>query len=177
MRQVAYVFVPVLLVGAAAGASPAAAAGCDKACLERVAAEYHAAWLAHDPTRAPLARKVRFVENNVELTLPDGSWDTVSAVVGTPLVLSDPKTGNVGMYTTVLQSRETQTYAAIRLKVVGGRVTEAEHVLSTKRNLSSPPTPFGDIYKNPRDPDFTRTVLARRTQTPGQWLFLHAREQ
>ncbi|HMA11136.1 MAG TPA: hypothetical protein VKO83_04560, partial [Steroidobacteraceae bacterium] len=98
------------------------------------------------------------VENNVELTLPDGSWDTVTSVVGTPLVLSDPKTGNVGMYTTVLQSRETQTYAAIRLKVVGGRITEAEHVLSTKRNLSAPPTPFGDIYKNPRDPEFTKIV-------------------
>jgi hypothetical protein len=67
-------------------------------------------------------------------------------------------TGNVGMYTTVLQSKETQTYAAIRLKVVGGRITEAEHILSTRRNLSAPPTPFGDVYKNPRDPDFTRVV-------------------
>jgi hypothetical protein len=153
-------FGPVLALVLLGGAGGAQAAGCDKACLEQAAAEYHAAWLAHDPSRAPLARKVRFVENNVELTLPDGSWDTVSEVVGTPLVLSDPRTGNVGMYTTVLQSRETQTYAAIRLKVVNGRIIEAEHVLSTKRNLSSPPTPFGDIYKNPRDPEFTRVVPA-----------------
>jgi hypothetical protein len=158
MRHIASVL--VLLGGVGAMTSPAMAAGCDKACLERVAAEYHAAWLAHDPSRAPLARKVRFSENNVELTLPDGSWATVTEVVGTPLVLSDPKTGNVGMYTTVLQNKEIQTYAAIRLKVVGGRITEAEHILSTKRNLSSPPTPFGDIYKNPRDPDFTNIVPA-----------------
>lgn len=151
-------FAPVFVLAMLGGAGAAQAASCDKACLERVAAEYHSAWLAHDPSRAPLAGKVRFVENNVELTLPDGSWDTVSEAVGTPLVLSDPKTGNVGMYTTVLQSRETQTYAAIRLRVVDGRITEAEHVLSTKRNLSAPPTPFGDIYKNPRDPDFTRVV-------------------
>ena len=140
------------------GAGMAYGADCDKRCLEQVAAQYHAAWVAHDPSRAPLARKVRFVENNVEMTLPDGSWDTVSEAVGTPLVLSDPKTGQVGLYTTVLQSKETPTYAAIRLRVQGGRITEVEHVLSTKRNLSSPPTPFGDIYKNPRDPEFTRIV-------------------
>jgi hypothetical protein len=140
------------------GAGMAYGADCNKACLEQVAARYHAAWVAHDPSRAPLARKVRFVENNVEMTLPDGSWDTVSEAVGTPLVLSDPETGQVGLYTTVLQSKETQTYAAIRLRVQGGRITEVEHVLSTKRNLSSPPTPFGDIYKNPRDPEFTRIV-------------------
>ncbi len=147
------------------GAGMAYGADCNKACLEQVAAQYHAAWVAHDPSRAPLARKVRFVENNVEMTLPDGSWDTVSEAVGTPLVLSDPKTGQVGLYTTVLQSKETQTYAAIRLRVQGGRITEVEHVLSTKRNLSSPPTPFGDIYKNPRDPEFTRIVAPAERAT------------
>ena len=98
------------------------------------------------------------------MPLPDGSWDTVTQEVGTPLVLSDPKTGQVGIYTTVMQSRETQTFAAIRLKVVGGRITEVEHVLSTRRNLSSPPTPIGDVCKNPRDPDFTRHRAAGRAR-------------
>ena len=154
MRQAASIAVLLLLAGAGA----TRAADCDKACLEQIAARYHAAYLAHDVKQAPFARQVRFVENNVEMTLPDGSWDTVTEAVGTPLVLSDPKTGQVGIYTTVLQSRETQTYAAIRLRVQGGRITEIEHVLSTKRNLSAPPTPFGDVYKNPRDPDFTRSV-------------------
>jgi hypothetical protein len=164
MRHILPVFLLVMLgsAGVAQGAT------CDKSCLEAVAAQYHAAWLAHDPARAPLARKVRFSENNVELTLPDGSWSTVAEAVGTPLVLSDPMTGNVALYTTVLQSREIQTYAAIRLKVVGGRITEAEHILSTKRNLSSPPTPFGDIYKNPRDPEFTRVVPAAERATREQ---------
>ena len=145
----------MVLVG---GTAAAAGGDCDKSCLEQIAAQYHAAWLAHKPAGAPFASKTRFVENNVEMTLPDGSWDTVSESIGTPLVLSDPKTGQVGLYTTVLQSRETQTYAAIRLRVEKGQITEVEHVLSTKRNLSAPPTPFGDVYKNPRDPDFTRVV-------------------
>jgi hypothetical protein len=148
----------MLTVGLMVSGTAAIAAGCDKTCLEQLAMRYHAAWLAHDPTGVPLAPGVRFVENNVEMKLPDGSWDTVSEAVGTPLVLSDPRTGQVGIYTTVLQSKETQTYAAIRLLVSNGRIAEVEHVLSTKRNLSSPPTPFGDVYKNPRDPDFTRIL-------------------
>ncbi|HXS30588.1 MAG TPA: hypothetical protein VN755_07120 [Steroidobacteraceae bacterium] len=150
-------FLPLLMI-LVSGSAAAAGKDCDKSCLEQIAAKYHAAWLAHNPAGAPFASKTRFVENNVEMTLPDGSWDTVTESIGTPLVLSDPKTGQVGLYTTVLQSRETQTYAAIRLRVEKGQITEVEHVLSTKRNLSAPPTPFGDVYKNPRDPDFTRVV-------------------
>jgi hypothetical protein len=164
MRRIASGVALVFSIGAGA----AYGADCGKACLEEIAAQYHAAWVAHAPGRAPLAPKVRFVENNVEMTLPDGSWDTVSEAVGTPLVLSDPRTGQVGIYTTVLQSKETQTYAAIRLRVQGGKVTEVEHVLSTKRNLSSPPTPFGDIYKNPRDPEFTRVVPQAERATRDQ---------
>jgi hypothetical protein len=134
-----------------------AAQRCDKACLERIAGEYRAAWRAHDPKRAPFAKRVRFVENNVEMPLPDGSWDTISSEVGEPMVLSDPVTGQVGIYTMILQN-DTQTFVAIRLRVQDARITEAEHVLSTRRNLSSPPTPIGDVTTYKRDPEFPREV-------------------
>jgi hypothetical protein len=138
---------------------PAAqAAGCDKACLENIATAYREAYRNRDPSKAPFAKKVRFSENNVEMEFPDGTWDTVTQEVGTPLVLSDPKTGNVGIYTTVLQSKDVQTYLAVRLKAKNGRITEVEHIVSTRRNLSSPPTPIADIFSFQRDPDFTKTV-------------------
>jgi hypothetical protein len=148
-----------------AGAAPASiAASCDKACLEDIAVKYLTAWRMHDMKLAPFAKKLRFAENNVEMQFPDGSWDTITQQVGSPLVLSDPATGQVGIYTTILQSPEP-TFAAVRLKVDGGRITEIEHILSTRRNLSSPPTPIGDIYKNPRDPDFTRAVPVEQRAT------------
>jgi hypothetical protein len=134
-----------------------AAQRCDKACLERIAGEYRAAWRAHDPKLAPFAKRVRFVENNVEMQFPDGSWDTISSEVGEPMVLSDPVTGQVGIYTMILQN-DTQTFVAIRLRVQDARITEAEHVLSTRRNLSSPPTPIGDVTTYKRDPEFPREV-------------------
>ncbi|MGH8259222.1 MAG: hypothetical protein ACREUG_05980, partial [Steroidobacteraceae bacterium] len=135
-----------LAAGAAGGAAGgAAAARCGHACLERIGAEYRHAYLRHDPALAPIAPSVRFSENNVVLKFPDGSWDTVTREIGPPLTFSDPQTGEVGIYTSVMQ-KDTPGFLAIRLKVVDGRITEIEHVLATRRYVSSPPVVFGDIH-------------------------------
>lgn len=141
-------------------AMPALAAGAcdrDRECLEQIAHDYLQAWRQHDRTLAPISRRVRFVENNVEMPFPDGSWDTISMQVGRPMVLSDPRTGSLGIFTSILQN-DTPTFVGIRLAVRRGEITEIEHILSTRRNLSSPPTPIGDIWTFKRDPDFPRVV-------------------
>jgi hypothetical protein len=134
-----------------------AAPACNKACLEGIADQYRAAYLAHDPSKAPFAARVRFTENNVQMRFPDATWDTVTQEVGPALTLSDTQTGNVGIYTTIMQN-DTPGFLAVRLKVQGGRIAEVEHIISTKRNLSSPPTPIGDVREFKPDPDFTRVV-------------------
>jgi hypothetical protein len=140
--------------------APAArAASCDKACLERTADQYRAAYLKHDPKLAPFARKVRFTENNVEMEFPDGTWDTVTQEVGQALTLSDPVTSNVGIYMSVMQN-DTPGFLAVRLKVQGGQISEVEHIISTKRNLSSPPTPIGDVHEFQHNPLFRQSVPA-----------------
>jgi hypothetical protein len=146
-----------LALALVANGSAALAATCDKACLEEIGDEYRAAYVKHDRSLAPFARKVRFTENNVEMTVPDGSWDTVTKEVGPPLTLSDPKTGGVGIYTSIMQN-DTQGFLAIRLKVKGGRITEVEHMLSTRRNLSGPPTPIGDIDSFRHEPGVADVV-------------------
>lgn len=148
----------LLLLPALALAMPAVAKDrCGKVCLERIGAAYRTAYLAHDRTLAPFAATVRFTENNVEMPLPDGTWDTVTKEVGPALTLSDPVTGNIGIYTTILQN-DTPGFLAIRLKVVNGRISEVEHVISTKRNLSAPPTPIGPIEGFVHDPDLALPV-------------------
>ncbi len=136
-----------------------AAAACGKACLERIGAAYRAAYLAHDTKVAPFSPKVRFTENNVEMRLPDGTWDTVTQEVGPALTFSDPSTGTIGIYTTIMQ-KDTPGFLAIRLKTAGGRITGVEQVISTRRNLSSPPTPFGPVEGFTHDPDLARAVDA-----------------
>ena len=142
------------LVGAdtafAAGSSRAV---CDRACLEQIGDKYRAAYVKHDPSLAPIASTVRFSENNVLLKFPDGTWDTVTEEVGPALTFSDPTTGEVGIYTSIMQ-KDTPGFLAIRLRVRGGRITEIEHVLATRRYVSSPPVVFGkDIHLN-HDPQF-----------------------
>jgi hypothetical protein len=130
--------------------------------LEILAAEYRAAYLAHDPKRAPIAAQVRYTENNIEMDFPDGTWDTVTEEVGQCLTLSDPVTGQVGIYMAIMQS-ETPGFLAVRLKADGGRIVEIEHIVSTKRNLSGPPTPIGEVHEFRHDPDLERAVpLAER---------------
>ena len=150
-RAVAYLLLFLLPAGLAA------AAGCDKSCLEGIGDQYRAAYLKHDPKLAPFASRVRFSENNVEMSFPDATWDTVTKEIGPALTLSDTKTGNVGIYTTILQN-DTPGFLAVRLKVQRGRITEVEHIISTRRNLSSPPTPIGDVNEFKPDPDMARVV-------------------
>jgi hypothetical protein len=132
---------------------------CDKACLEHIGDQYRAAYVKHDPSLAPIAKTVRFTENNVQMQFPDASWDTVTQEVGPPLTLSDTRSGNVGIYTSIIQN-DTPGFLAIRLKVAQGRITEIEHILSTKRNLSGPPTPIGEVQEFSHDPDLAKTVPA-----------------
>lgn len=140
----------------AAGPAGAERMACGKTCLERIAAQYRAAYLAHDPARAPFAARPRFTENNVEMHLPDGTWDTVTREVGPALTVSDPVTGNVGVFTSIMQ-RDVPGFLAIRLKVRGGRIVEVEHVVATARNLA-PPVSIGDVEHFIHDPDFGRPV-------------------
>lgn len=152
-------FVGALAVLGSARADDAARPACGQACLEKIGDAYRAAYVKHDRTLAPFSSHVRFTENGVALKFPDGSWDVVTEEVGPALTFSDPATGGVGIYTAVMM-REIPAFLAIRLKVVHGRITEIEHLLSTKRAVSGPPTPFGDVRHLVHDPVLSEPLTA-----------------
>lgn len=136
----------------------AQSANCDAQCLEDIAREYRAAYRAHDTGLAPFADQVRYTENNVEMPFPDGTWDTVSAEPGPPVILSDPQTGNVAIFTTIMQD-EIPGFLGVRFHVNADRkIDEVEHILSTKRSLSSPPTPIGEVEGYRPDPLMSQTT-------------------
>ncbi|MBO9649480.1 MAG: hypothetical protein J7605_13300 [Variovorax sp.] len=132
--------------------------------LEKIADAYRAAYVAHDPRLAPIAGNVRFTENCVEMDFPDASWDAVTREVGPALTLSDATTGQVGIFTAVMMN-DTPGFLAVRLKVKDGVIAEIEHVLSTRRLLSGPPTPIGDVHSFAHDPDLESEVPASRRDT------------
>jgi hypothetical protein len=145
---------------------------CDKACMEGIGDRYRAAYVKHDPKLAPIAKNVRFTENNIEMKFPDASWDTVTEEVGPALTLSDPQTGNVGIYTAIMQN-DTPGFLGIRLKIAGGEIVEIEHIVSTKRNLSGPPTPIGDVREFKHDPDLAQSIPPAQ-RLPRARLIAHA---
>ena len=76
------------LIACSAGKPPAATAekvktetappDCNRTCLEGFANQYMEALVAHDPSRAPLAKNVKFTENGQELAVGDALWATAS---------------------------------------------------------------------------------------------------
>lgn len=147
--------------------------GCDRNCLETFAERYRAAYLAHDPSAVAIADDVRFSENFVEMPFPDGTWDTVSEDLGEVLVLSDPQTGQAAIFTAIMQN-DTPGFLAVRLRVENMQITEIEHVISTRRNLSSPPTPIGDHTSYVHDP-VIREAVSPEDKLTRQRLQEHAR--
>jgi hypothetical protein len=85
----------------------------------------------------------------------------VTEELDSPLVLSDPASGQIGIYTSILQ-RQTQGFLAVRLQVRDRHITEVEHVIATKRNVSAPPVPIADATQYHRDPSLRAPVPAKQ---------------
>ena len=120
----------------------------DRAGLYAVADAYLAALAAKDPSRLPLAPKVVFTENNVQLRLGDGLWNTVSTVRDSyDLKCADIREGQVCWFG-IVEEWGHPAVMALRLKVDGELISEIETVVCRKVDFS--PFPSIDTYVSPR---------------------------
>ena len=133
---------------ALAGASPnhAAAPGkpagdCDRTCLNGFVDQYMAAVAAHDPAKLPTTANVKYTENNVEMPLGEGLWQTSDGWGTYKVFVDDPQTGQVG-FLAVANEDGTLSCFAGRLKIVGHRVSEIE-VIAARPERPSPPSENG----------------------------------
>jgi hypothetical protein len=132
------------IVGVAGQGQPA----CDRACLVGITDAYLAALAAHDASKAPLARGVRFTENTGVLDVGEGLWvGTSEAPTTFKIYVPDPATGQVGFFG-ILKEFGRPALLALRLRVQGSRIIEAEHVVARSlseaglQNLAQPRTVF-----------------------------------
>jgi len=129
-----------LLIGAVAIAlaTPAAAQpqSCDRDCLIKMADDYAAALVAHDPSKVPLAANAMSVENAKKIGRGEGLWHSASAVPTTfQIHVADPVSQQVGLMA-MMEVDGKPALVGIRLKREGGRIVEAEHMVAG--NLSPP---------------------------------------
>lgn len=153
----------VLALGGAAQAQEA----CDRECLIGVAEDYLAALAAHDPSAAPLADDIAFVENITRMDPGQGLWETtVSEPDDFAIYVPDETNQSVGFlgmitrmaappapqgagpeeraeWEATAEKAEQPALIAIRLQLEDGEIVEAEHLVTGVReqqlaNLQTP---------------------------------------
>src|SRR5512136_703603 len=116
------------------------AADCDRACLISLADNYLAALTAHDPQKVPLADDVKTVENAKHISLGEGLWKTASAgPTDFKIVVPDIVSQQVGGMV-IMHSEGKPAQIGFRLKLVQGKIAEAEHLVSIPRGEELPAT-------------------------------------
>jgi len=135
------------------GVALAADETCDRACLSGIVDQYLAAMVAHDRSRLPLAKTVRFTEDGVPLQLGDGLWATAGSLGSYKLTFAEPESGAAGAYA-VVQENGSGAILALRLKVAKRQITEIETLVARKPTTSILNT---DNLTEPR-PIFLETV-------------------
>ena len=136
--------IPTALALAAAGlallgsAASASAKTCDRACLIGITDQYLAAVVAHDPSKAPLAPHVMFVENLKRMQPGEGLWKTAT---GGPtafrIYVPDVAWRQAG-WMGVVQQNGKPMMLALRLKVENGKITQAEHLIAAPMGANNP---------------------------------------
>lgn len=166
-RRVALAFT---LIAALADTAYAAAADCDRECLNSIAETYLTAMVAHDPKKAPLALNVRYTENGVNLPMPDGLWRTVDSVGVYRLAVADPREGAIGFFVKA-QENGAPVLVATRLKVVKRQITEIESNaarLGATIGGSSSSVLRGDQLGDKPRPQFLTTLPPEQRRTREQ---------
>ncbi|MGH8217898.1 MAG: hypothetical protein ACREUT_04945 [Steroidobacteraceae bacterium] len=139
-------------------AAAAQRADCDRACLNGIVEQYLAALPTHDPTRAPLGPEVRYTENGVALTLPDGLWRTATAVGKYRLYIDDPTAGEVGFFAKA-QENGSPVLIATRLAILDRKITEIESVVSRSSDrLGAGGHPRPDVLGDAPRPQFLQVL-------------------
>jgi len=111
-------------------AGQASAESCDRACLIKITDEYLAAVVAHDPSKAPLAPGVTFVENVKRMKPGEGLWKTATGgPTSFKIYVPDVSLQQAG-WMGVIQEDGKPTMLALRLKVENGKITQAEHLVA-----------------------------------------------
>jgi len=102
---------------------------CDRACLNGFVDQYMAAVAAHDPSKLPHSANARYTENNVEMKLGEGLWQTSDGWGSYKVYIDDPQSGQVGFLGVSNEDTHLSVFAA-RLKVVDHKVTEIEVIVA-----------------------------------------------
>jgi len=123
----------ILLLASGVLIPAARAADCDRDCLRGVITQYLDAMIAHNPAAAPVASKVRFTEDIVEMKLGEGLWKNASKVRAYRQDILDVRQG-VAASQVIVEEGGSPVMLMLRLKVVDKKITEVETQVTRNRS-------------------------------------------
>lgn len=146
----------------APAAAQSAANSCDRTCLEGMVDRYLDAMIAHDPTRAPLSRNIKFTENGQKLELGDGLWRTLSAKGKYRMFVTDIEAGRVAFLGSIRED-DIPAMLALHLRVQNGEITEAEMLVQRNEKSADGFDKIGYTWTQPipADERLSRQELVR----------------
>jgi hypothetical protein len=99
--------------------------------------QYLDALVNHDPSKVPLAKNVKLVENTEVTPVGKGLWENTTGPNTTEykIYVADPVLDQIG-YMGILKEKDKPVQVAIRLKVENGEITEIDHMIW--RQISEP---------------------------------------
>ena len=122
---------------------------CDRQCLAGFMTTYLNALVAHNSSKLPVAKNVKYTENGVRLNLNDGLWNTASALPTYRLDIIDEEAGSVGLLGRINENGNNNWFAT-RLKIENGKlISEIENLVV--RTISMQP-PSAEGMKFPTEP-------------------------
>lgn len=102
---------------------------CNRECLAGFMTTYLDALVAHDASKLPVTKNVKYTENGVRLNLTDGLWQTASAKPTYQVDVIDEKAGQVGLLGRI-EENNNNNFFAVRLKVEKGeQISEIENLV------------------------------------------------
>jgi hypothetical protein len=127
-----------LASGVVEAAKGPATTSCDRDCLKALADSYITSLVTHDPRKVPLAADAKIVENAQRIRPGEGLWKTTTAgATDFKILVPDPYSQEIGGMV-MLQSEGKPAQLGFRLKLVNGKITEAEHIIALPREASLP---------------------------------------
>ena len=116
----------------------------DRKQLEGLIDQYLDAVVAHDPTRLPLAKTVKFTENAQVIPVGEALWATASDNATYRLYPCDPEAGQAGLFG-LMKENGLPVIVSVRLKTEQGLITEIETVVV--REQPHRPIPMENLAK------------------------------
>jgi hypothetical protein len=142
----------MLCMGTTARAEFKISIECNRQCLAGFMTTYLNALVAHDASKLPVTKNVKYTENGVRLNLNDGLWNTASALPTYRMDVLDEEAGQIGLLGRIDENGNNNWFAA-RLKVEKGKqVSEIETLVVRNIMSGTPPagSPQGAVNKEPQ---------------------------